>query len=504
MPDLIQLLTVENTTSRKNKSVWEHLVFVLQVANKGYDKQVDILWQTGDGRWQVLPAEYLSGRSDGQEYWQAHLSLENDQPHLLINNGKRTKGARRPLRGYVRFAARLSCNGQEYWDNNDGDNYLSLPNSGIMLAHRIALQNLSLINVLDVGQRWISLKVAVNAWFAADRVTLHWTIDNWLTSRQSKCRKNKPRKHSHTEIWTARLKIGDAFKLQFAISASNSQHEVWDNNGGGNYVVAHEPLKVMILNLHCYQEDQQDRKLSLIAKVIDELAVDVVCFQEVAEHWNSGQGDWDSNAVNIINQRLKQSMWLYTDWSHLGFDKYREGVAILSRFPFLDTRSRYVSDSHEIFSIHSRKVVMARIQPPYFGNINIYSAHLSWIEDGFQQQFQRLRDWAAELRQSVADTTLLCGDFNVSAGSIGYRLVVASGGYEDQYLAANARGLFEKIYRVSEPHWWDYPRDDYRIDYIFKNHDSALSVISARVLFTESDYGQVSDHCGYLMTFEPK
>ena len=147
---------------------------------------------------------------------------------------------------------------------------------------------------------------------------------------------------------------------------------------------------------------------------------------------------------------------------------------------------------------------MAEIAVPYFGNINVFSAHLSWWEDGFKQQFQNLCAWANDLSRAEVATTLLCGDFNITAGSIGYWQVVDSHHYEDQYLAANAQGLFEQIYRVNDPHWRAYPTDDYRIDYIFMNKDSTFKVRSARVLFTDHDYGQVSDHCGYLMTFEPK
>ena len=49
-------------------------------------------------------------------------------------------------------------------------------------------------------------------------------------------------------------------------------------------------LRVLILNLHCYQEDNQDHKLSQIARAINDCDVDVVCLQEVAELWNNGHG----------------------------------------------------------------------------------------------------------------------------------------------------------------------------------------------------------------------
>jgi maltose 6'-phosphate phosphatase len=255
--------------------------------------------------------------------------------------------------------------------------------------------------------------------------------------------------------------------------------------------------------LHCYQEENQDYKFSQIAKAINELDIDIICLQEVAELWNDGKGDDETNSSRIINDSLTKPFHLYTDWSHLGFDKYREGVAILSRYPIFKHGSKYVSDSHDVHSIHSRKVVMAQIEIPYMGHINVFSAHLSWWEDGFAEQFKRLRDWAADEQTETVKATLLCGDFNIAAGSKGYRLVVDAHEYEDQFLAANSQGVFEKIFRVNDPYWQNYLADDYRIDYIFLNKHSDFCVTSGQVLFTDQDYGRVSDHCGYLMTFEP-
>jgi len=126
------------------------------------------------------------------------------------------------------------------------------------------------------------------------------------------------------------------------------------------------------------------------------------------------------------------------------------------------------------------------------------------LEDGFQQQFQRLHEWAESSQTDDIKASLLSGDFNITAGSSGYEYVVNSNQYDDQYLAANEHGVFEKIFRVNDAHWQDLLAEDYRIDYIFMNKASELQVTSAKVLFTDNDYGQVSDHCGYFMTFEPK
>jgi len=486
----IELLAVENTLTRKKVGHQQVLQFLMAVESSDHHKQVDVIWCGHDGIWHTLPAKFQGPRGEHQEFWQARVTIS-------AKSGKK-------MPGDVRFALRLRCDDDEIWDNNEGWNHHCRQASGLTLTGDLPLQNLSFKNSLDDEQQFVQIKVALNPGFRAESIVIHWTNDNWRSSRETLCKRNKRVKQQGAQIWTARLKVDRAFALEYSIHCKTHHEDLWDNNLGKNYRISREPLRVLILNLHCYQEQQQDLKFSQIAKAINNEAVDIVCFQEVAEYWNDGHGDWPSNAANIINQRLKKSMHLYTDWSHLGFDKYREGVAILSRYPLNYTQSRYVSDSQDPYSIHSRKVVMAQIEVPYMGAVNVFSAHLSWWEDGFQQQFQRLREWADSQLSDTTQTTMLCGDFNIAAGSIGYQQVVNSNQYEDQYLAANHHGLFEQIFRVNDPHWSNLLTDDYRIDYIFMNKLSDLRVTSARVLFTEWDYGQVSDHCGYLMTFEPK
>jgi maltose 6'-phosphate phosphatase len=80
--------------------------------------------------------------------------------------------------------------------------------------------------------------------------------------------------------------------------------------------------------------------------------------------------------------------------------------------------------------------------------------------------------------------------------------VIDSHEYEDQFLAVNEHGIFDKIFRVNDAHWQDLLANDYRIDYIFMKKNSQLKAVSAKVIFTDQDYGRVSDHFGYLMTFE--
>lgn len=497
----IQMLYVENVISRKKRVARQELTFFMRVENVSYDKQVDVVWAGEDDVWHTLPAQYHSTPESGQEYWQARTA--------------RRLTAQKRLPGNIRFGLRYQALGQEFWDNNDGWNYSSQADSGIQLAPGIEVLNIGFKEAMGERQKSVPITVVVASHIQAEKVTVHWSTNNWRRIHKTPCRtkinywevktRSNARNPNHygAHVWKGRLRTRNAFRVEYSICCEGQGRQLWDNNFGRNYTAFHKPLKILILNLHCYQEDNQDEKFSRIAGAINDLDVDIVCFQEVAELWNDGHGDWNSNSAKIINDRLRHPFHLYTDWSHLGFDKYREGVAILSRFPLEDPEARYVSDSHDAYSIHSRKVVMARVRAPFIGLINVFSAHLSWWEDGFSEQFERLCDWAASRNQRRVKGTLLCGDFNITAGTEGYHQVVDGNEYEDQYLAANEHGLFQKIFRVNDPHWRHLLADDYRIDYIFMNKTSDLQVTSARVLFTDQDYGRVSDHCGYLMTFEP-
>ncbi|MCK4842881.1 MAG: endonuclease/exonuclease/phosphatase family protein [Methylococcales bacterium] len=499
--DKIKLLYVKNIISRTQQKVQQQLSFFMLIENIYHDKQVDVLWAGEDGILHTLSAKYHSMQGNDKEYWQAHIDLSLTEIQSLAGN--------------IQFSLRYRVLNHEYWDNQQGHNYSSDADSGVKLTSNKRIQNIDFSNQLN-EQQMIPISVVVGQSLNAQKVTIHWTTDDWKTTRETACQtdhqfwNNQSQSNARnpnqygSQLWTGSINQGDSFKLQYILSCDTESGRIWDNNYGNNYAFQHSQLKILILNLHCYQEQNQDEKFTKIAKVIDELEVDIVCLQEVAEYWRDGEGDWESNSAKIINDRLAKPFHLHTDWSHLGFDKYREGVAILSRYPLSNLQAKYVSESHDIYNIHSRKVVVAQVQVPYIGAVNIFSAHLSWLEDGFQQQFKCLHEWAESCQNEAVKATLLCGDFNITAGSSGYELVVNSKHYDDQFLAANEKGVFEKIFRVNDAHWKDLLADDYRIDYIFMNKKSALQVSSAKVVFTDQDYGRVSDHCGYFMTFEPK
>ena len=498
----IELVYVRNVISRTVGGTFQEIAFAVRVQNLGFGKTVAVHWCGEDGAWQVAPAEYRCGTGSGQELWTAELSVPLT--------------ARSALPGNIEFAACLAWEGQEHWDSHFGQNHRSDADSGVTVLDSSAVQAVGHDPALLPGAVSLPVAVAVRQDAEPEAVVIHWTADDWKTQHavSAHFRRNhwdlsagsnarNPNRYGWG-MWAGRIPVQAAARVEYAVECRTRGGTFWDNRGGRNYRARRGLLRVLTLNLHTYQEEDQLRKFEQIARAIRETKTDLVCLQEVGENWNAGAGDWESNAARIINSHLPEPFHLHTDWSHRGFDRFREGVAILSRHPFVYTDSGYVSDNQDPFDIHSRKIVMAQVRVPYVGPVNVFSAHLSWPEDGFFPQFERLRAWTAEKQALDVAATLVCGDFNIAARSAAYQHIVETGEFEDQVLKIVRSADFQRIFRERGGDPQRLLADDGRIDYLWLRNGAALRAVRAEELFTPARYGRVSDHTGYWVEFEPR
>jgi maltose 6'-phosphate phosphatase len=499
----LELLYVANLINRCGEGVRQDLTFRLLVQRLAYEKTVEVHWAGEDGVWRVLPAQWVCGLGPQRELWEARASFSATADHDA-------------LPGDIRFALRCGMAGLEFWDNNYGANYDINADSGIRLGGEHRLLHVDYRPQLDPAQNYLPISVAVRPPDAISRVFVRWSADRWRTVHETPCyfkrrhwgglvgsSARNPNCYGNA-VWITHLDIGGAGHVEYAIGCETAAGVIWDNNFGCNYAACRDRFRVLTLNLHCNQEEDQDAKLTLVARAIRELEVDIVCLQEVAEPWNDGLGRAEANTALLIRDRIGCPYHLHQDWSHLGFGRYREGCAVLSRHPFLHVDSGYMSLSRDPFSIHARRVVLARVAMPYLGPVNVFSSHLSWLSDGFREQFSRLRQWANEQHNGDTAATLLCGDFNIPANSEGYAIATREGNFVDQFLRGRLRQRHEE--GAGPPPVGNERPDpaDGRIDYLFAHRDSRLEAVSVRELFTETDYGRVSDHPGYLVEFEPR
>ena len=95
----------------------------------------------------------------------------------------------------------------------------------------------------------------------------------------------------------------------------------------------------------------------------------------------------------------------------------------------------------------------------------------------------------------------MCGDFNVPPGSEGYALATGGAGYEDQFARAGVPSTRQGGAAAGPG---ELRPEQHRLDHLLLRGGSSLQAVAAREVFTESDYGRVSDHAGYLVEFEPR
>lgn len=275
-------------------------------------------------------------------------------------------------------------------------------------------------------------------------------------------------------------------------------------------------LSLLTLNLHTYQQHpcycpfetmhHHEREVHIIAEAIAHLNIDVICFQEVGEYMHDPitypYGESPSNmAFRICNKLRHWGRWyhIHQDWSHVGFDRWREGTAILSRYPMHHNYSAYVSNDHRKDNYMSRNITVSCIDVPWFGLLHIANVHLSWAHHGFFEEYHRLKNLIYSRRHFGVRADLIVGDFNSPAGGHAYNHIVGNGEYVDQFYEKHPHRFYQPSYR-GQIHGWEYGPPQ-RIDYVFKGNGHPMKINSMDEIFNGDFYPIVSDHFGYWAKF---
>lgn len=276
-------------------------------------------------------------------------------------------------------------------------------------------------------------------------------------------------------------------------------------------------LSLLTLNLHTYHQHprhcpfdtmhQHEREVQTIAEAVASQRIDVVCFQEVGEYMHdpiaTPYGEAPSNMAFRICRRLREwGHWyhIFQDWSHIGFYRWREGTAIMSRYPMRHNYSDYVSLDSRKDNHMSRNVTVSCIDVPDFGLLHVANVHLSWAHHGFFEEYWNLRKLIDSRQHFGVRGDLMVGDFNAPAGGHAYNHIVGNAEYVDQYHELHPYRFHQPSYHGQIDGWKD--SSPTRIDYIFKRNGHPMRIESMELIFTDSYYPIVSDHFGYLARFK--
>lgn len=189
----------------------------VEVANISPDKTVTIHYSADGVEWKDAPAEYFKPTQGNYEAWKFKTDT--------FSIGMRGSAA-------IQFAIKYEVNGQTYWDNNSGANYV------VKAGYNVSSQ-------YDFGSggiaRWYQTqlpeKVNIHAQLknlAYEKdVRVRYSTDNWETYQEVQGTYESTFADSSIESWQFDVPTIEPF--EYAISYTAAGTTYWDNNFGENY-----------------------------------------------------------------------------------------------------------------------------------------------------------------------------------------------------------------------------------------------------------------------------
>lgn len=268
-------------------------------------------------------------------------------------------------------------------------------------------------------------------------------------------------------------------------------------------------MNLLTLNTHSWLEKEAEQKLQQLVEKIIEADYEVIALQEVNQLVDSllvsqseligfcpvsGQKSIheDNFAYCLVKKLAMKGRTYYWSWdmSHIGYDIYEEGNALLSKNP-LTSEAIVVSETSNYQDYRTRKLLIGNTL--FQGKeICVVSTHFSWWQDensGFAFEWHQLE------KRLLTETNplFLLGDFNNPAQEAGYSLVEKSPlALRDSYSIAKVKSGEATVEQAIDG--WKENTRKLRIDYIFV---PATSIVDAyQVVFDGKNGPVVSDHFG--------
>ncbi|MDO4814959.1 MAG: endonuclease/exonuclease/phosphatase family protein [Gemella sp.] len=256
-------------------------------------------------------------------------------------------------------------------------------------------------------------------------------------------------------------------------------------------------MKLLTVNVHSWQEENQEEKIEILAKEIAEKDYDVIALQEVSQlKFKEENVDElkEDNYLVILSKKLSDlGVTQYTyHWSnsHTGYDIYDEGIAILTKLPVLEVDGFYCSNSTTVNSISSRKIL--RLCLEYKDKIiETYSCHINLPTATDENQLENIQ--AILDRSDNKNFKIFLGDFNTDAISRkeDYQAILDLG-LIDTYVLAKDKDSGITVEKSIDG--WRNHSEEKRLDYIFLNKKK--EVVSSKVIFNGKNKDIISDHFG--------
>lgn len=264
-------------------------------------------------------------------------------------------------------------------------------------------------------------------------------------------------------------------------------------------------MKLLTLNTHSIIESDYENKLKIFTDTIALIRPDVIALQEVNQSADAtGKIDIDGyirpigniciksdNHIARVNNALRTKGISY-NWSWLpiknGFDKFDEGIGILSLSPILETKAILLSKTDDYYNWRKRMALGVKTAD----NVWYYSVHFGWWDDviePFERQWNTFKNSI-----NTDDEIWVMGDFNSVPDSSAYKEIINDNWFDTYELAEEKDNGTTVMGEISG---WQNDESAKRIDYIFTNKRHRIKL--SNIIFNGTNKETVSDHFGVIV-----
>lgn len=204
----------------------DHKVFFegyVEVKNLAYEKNVTIHYSFDGINWQDIAAEYLAPTQGNYEAWKFKTPVISFSPSSYAK---------------VTFAIKYEVNGNTYWDNNNGKNYVVSVGTGSEANTGFAFGSGALaLDSITRNSDSISGTIQLSNLAYEKDVKVLYTTDNWATSSYVNASYLLSYNGSNnSELWEFTIPYSENV-IEFAISYTVNGITYWDNNFSSNYSI---------------------------------------------------------------------------------------------------------------------------------------------------------------------------------------------------------------------------------------------------------------------------
>lgn len=272
-------------------------------------------------------------------------------------------------------------------------------------------------------------------------------------------------------------------------------------------------MKLMTINTHSLAEENYSEKLEEFISAAAELKPEVIALQEANQTAEAEEVPIseltgftscgailikkDNHIYNAVRRLRDSGVGYYWTWLGIkkGYDKFDEGIGLMSLSPILETKVIGVSEVNDYSNWKTRKIVGIRTQkqPEEW----LFSVHYGWWSDEcepFQKQWERTLMSLPE-----GKNIWLMGDFNSPAEIRGesYDMMINSGFHDSFTLAKNRDNGITVSKTIDGWQGRKHNSDGMRIDLILASQPR--EILSSQVIFNGRNRAVISDHFGVMI-----